>query len=79
LIQQPGPREVPVSLQCRERDAERVGGLALAEAGEIPELDDAAGARIEERTYIASGKPGASMRVMQPGFLMCCAAIQSSA
>lgn len=29
--------------------------------------------------YVTSGKPGASMRVMQTGFLMCCAAIHSSA
>ena len=31
------------------------------------------------RVYGMSRKPGASMRVMQAGFLMCCAAIHSSA
>jgi hypothetical protein len=33
----------------------------------------------QRQVYVASGKPGASMRVMQAGFLMFCAAIHSSA
>jgi hypothetical protein len=35
--------------------------------------------RRQQVVYLTSGKPGASMRVMQTGFLMCCAAIHSSA
>ena len=47
LIEEPCARERPVPLQRGDRDTKRFRGFALAQAGEIPELDHAAGPRVD--------------------------------
>src|SRR5688572_12553347 len=46
-VEEPGLRKRPVALQRCHRDTKRFSRLALGEPGEVTELHDAAGARLD--------------------------------